>query len=130
MKKITFIIALIFLLSACAETARFPVSSVTPAADIVAHKQMDNNGNCKISIIAKNLSSVERLNPPKSNYIVWILTEVDGPRNIGQLKNENAQTTRLETLTPYKFSDIFITAEDQANVTFPTGIEITRTRFR
>ena len=128
-KKLS-ILALVLIMSSCANMVKFPISNVTPAADITATMSQDNNGNFKISLTARNLSSVERLNPPKNAYVVWIVTERDGVRNIGKLLNKNAETTSLETLVPFKFSEVFITAEDQADASFPTGIEISRTKFK
>ena len=112
------ILALVLIISSCANTAKFPTMN------------QDNNGNYKISVTAKNLAAVERLNPPKNAYVVWIVTEKDGVRNIGKLLNKNAQTTGLETLVPFKFTEVFITAEDQVDASYPTGIEISRTRFK
>ena len=128
--KTLSILALVLIISSCANTAKFPVSNVTPAADIVATMNRDNNGNYKISVTAKNLAAVERLNPPKTAYVVWIVTEKDGVRNIGKMLNKNAQTTNLETLTPFKFSEVFITAEDQVDASYPNGLEISRTKFK
>ena len=124
--KLLTILALALIMSSCATTIKFPVSDITPAADIVATMDKDNNGNIKITVSAKNLAAVERLNPPKRAYLVWIVSERDGVRNIGKLLNKNAQNTGLETITPFKFSEIFITAEDYADASFPTGIEISR----
>jgi len=129
LKTVTYM-ALILLISSCANMAKFPVSRVTLAADIVAYKKHDKNGNCMLSITAKNLAAVDRIKPSKSTYVVWIVTEKDGVRNIGKLSNRNAKRTGLETLTPYNFTEVFITAEDQADVTYPTGIEISRAKFK
>ncbi|MEI6754385.1 MAG: hypothetical protein WCK78_14615 [Paludibacter sp.] len=128
--KMLTILALTLGMSSCANMVKFPISNVTPAADITATMSQDNNGNYKISVTAKNLAAVERLNPPKTAYVVWIVTEKDGVRNIGKMLNKNAQTTNLETLTPFKFSEVFITAEDQVDASYPTGLEISRTKFK
>lgn len=128
--KLLSILSLALIISSCANSVKFPVSNVTPAADIVATMDKDNNGNYKISITAKNLAAVDRLNPPKSAYVVWIVTENDGVRNIGKLLNKNVQTTGLETLTPFKFSEVFITAEEHDDAIYPSGFEISRTRFK
>ncbi len=113
----------------CASTAKFPVSSVVPAAVISAKKVVDKNNNFVIELTAKNLASPERLIPPKNNYSVWVLTEYDGVKNIGQLKNENAKKATLKTLTVFDVNEIFITAEDQGDLSSPMGVEITRTSF-
>ena len=127
--KTKTLLALVVILSSCAMVTKFPVSIVTPAADIVVSRQHDQNGNVKIKVVARNLASVERLSPPQTVYVVWVVSENDGIRNIGQLKNKNAKTAEIDTLTPFKFTEIFITAESQANMTYPTGIEISRIKF-
>ena len=128
--KMLTISALVILLSSCATSIKFPVSTVTPAADIVASITKDHNGNSKITITAKNLADVERLSPPKAAYVVWIVIERDGVRNIGKLLNKNAQATGLETLTPFKLTEVFITAEDYADAIIPAGIEISRIQLK
>jgi PBP1b-binding outer membrane lipoprotein LpoB len=124
------IIALVLFLASCATAVKFPVSELVPAADIVAKKKQDKNGNYKISIVAKNLAAAERLTPPRSNYIVWIVTESSGVIGVGRLINKNAKTASIEALTPYNFKEVVITAEDHDGVTIPSGTEITRVRFK
>jgi len=128
--KTLIISALVILLSSCASNIKFPVSTIAPAADIVASVTKDQNGNTKITIKAKNLAAAERLNPPKAAYVVWIVTERDGIHNIGRLSNKNVQSTGLETLTPFKFTEVIITAEDYADAIIPAGIEISRIQLK
>jgi PBP1b-binding outer membrane lipoprotein LpoB len=123
------ILTLAFLMSSCASSIKFPVSTVTPAADIVFSKSHDHNGNTRVKIVAKNLAAPDRIDSHQKVYVVWIMTDKDGPRSIGVLKNKNVQTTELETLTPLRFSEVFITAEDQVEASYPSGIEISRIRF-
>lgn len=123
-------LALLFLFPACATTVNFPTSDVTPAADISATKKTDRNGNYKILVTAKNLASADRLEPPQSVYIAWIVTNTEGIRSIGRLTNKNAKTATIETLTPFAFTEIFITAEGKADVSSPLGIEISRAKFK
>ncbi len=127
--KSLFFGAVVLFLASCATTAKFPVSSVTPAAEITAKIKQDKNKNYVIEVIARNMASADRLTPPKNNYIVWIVTENNGTKNIGQLLSENAKKSQLKTVTPYYVTEIFITAEDQADISFPYGIEISRTSF-
>ena len=128
--KTLIISALVILLSSCATSIKFPVSTVAPAADIVASVTKDQNGNTKITIKANNLAAAERLSPPKAAYVVWIVTERDGIHNIGRLSNKNVQSTGLETLTPFKLTEVFITAEDYADAIIPAGIEISRIQLK
>jgi len=121
--------SLIAVLTSCATTTKFPLSSTVPAAEITAKINQDKNKNYVINVIAKNLASADRLNPPKNNYSIWIVTENGTIKNIGQLTNLNAKTATLKTLTPFNVKEIFITAEDQGNLTNPNGVEISRTNF-
>ena len=128
LKSLLFM-SLIAVLTSCATTTKFPLSSTVPAAEITAKVNQDKNKNYVIKVVAKNLASAERLNPPKNNYSVWIVTENGTIKNIGQLTNLNAKTATLKTLTPFNVKEIFITAEDQGNLTYPNGVEISRTNF-
>ncbi|NJK96634.1 MAG: hypothetical protein HC905_18455 [Bacteroidales bacterium] len=83
MKLILTLFISIFIISSCATTTKFPVSDITPAASITASKKKDNNGNYKISVVANNLSSADRLNPPKKVYVVWITTPQNGTKYLG-----------------------------------------------
>lgn len=123
------IIGVVALMSACASTANFPVSSTVPAADITATKKHDKNKNFVIEVTAINLAEASRLNPPKNNYSVWIVVENGITKNVGQLINKNAKKATLKTTTPFNVKEIFITAEEQGNLNYPVGTEISRTTF-
>lgn len=132
MKTLIYASALGFLalfVTSCASVATFPVSSMVPAAEITAKKTQDKNKNYIIELTAKNLASPERLSPAKNNYSVWILTANNETKNIGQLNNSNGKTTKLKTLTVFDVNEIFITVEDQGNLSYPMGTEISRTVF-
>ena len=68
---------------------------------------------------AKNLASADRVDPSKKNYNVWIVTENNGTKNVGMLVNKNAKTASLKTSTPFDVKEIFITAEDNADIQYP-----------
>ncbi|MDO9038004.1 MAG: hypothetical protein Q7U59_06625 [Lutibacter sp.] len=127
--NLLFVVVLV-LLTSCATTAKFPVSSVTPAAEITAKKKQDKNKNYVIEVTAKNLASANRVDPTKKNYSDWIVTENNGTKNAGMLVNKNAKTASLKTSTPFDVKEIFITAEDQGDYSYPVGIEIARTSFK
>jgi hypothetical protein len=130
MKNTILSIAMVLLMTSCATITDFPTSVVTPAATITVKKYKDKNDNFIITITANNLASADRLDPPKKVYVVWITTKDNGVKNIGLLKNKNAKKSTLETLSSFNPIEIFITAEDEGNITFPEGIEISRTMFK
>ena len=125
----TILLSLASLLAGCASSAKFPVSTVAPAAVITAKKTLDKNKNYVVELVALNLTSPERLNPPKDHYNVWIVTEQNEYKNLGQIMNANAKKVVFRTLTPFNPKEIILTAEDEGNRPMPTGIEIARTSF-
>lgn len=127
--KSLLIIYVVLLFTSCASTAKFPVSSTAPAADITAKKKQDKHNNYEIELTAKNLAEANRLNPPKNNYSVWIVVENGATKNVGQLTHKNAKKITFKTVTPFNVKEIFITAEDQGNLEYPSGIEISRATF-
>jgi hypothetical protein len=122
--------SLIVMFSSCYSTARFPISDKTPAADMTAKKRIDKQKNYTLEINVKNLASSDRLNPPGSNYSVWIMTVDNEIKNVGQLNVKNAKKTNFKTVTPYDFNEIFITVENKGDSDYPVGIEIARTKIR
>jgi hypothetical protein len=128
MKTIVIISAILFL-SACSSTAKFPVSELVPAANITAKKKQDKNKNFIIELTAYNLAEPSRLSPPKNVYSVWIVAENGTTKNVGQLINENAKKAVLESTTPFNVKEIFITAEETGDLSYPQGKEISRTTF-
>ena|ERR1035437_316995 len=125
-KRSILLIMLIFLATSCVTTIKFPISTVEPAAEITAKITKDNQSNYVIQLTANFLASVERLTPPKSTYVVWIVTKENGIKNIGLLNSENAKKINFKTLSAFEPYEIFITAEDDGTVSAPSGIEISR----
>lgn len=131
MKKLPNILAgFVMIFASCTTTAKFPISTVAPAAEISAKKTLDKNKNYVVELVALNLTSPERLNPPKNHYNVWIVTEQNDYKNLGQVMNANAKKVVFRTLTPFNPKEIILTAEDEGNRPMPTGIEISRTSFK
>ena len=131
MKNIlTILLSLTTLLAGCATSAKFPISTVAPAAVITAKKTVDKNKNYVIELVALHLSSADRLNPPKNHYSVWIVTEQNEYKNLGQIMNVNAKRGYFKTLSPFNPQVIILTAEDERNRPMPAGIEIARASFK
>ncbi len=117
------------LFSSCTSRAKFPVSTIAPAAEISAEKKLTKNNNYDIKVTVDNLAEASRLNPPKNNYSVWIVTEQGETKNIGQLSFKNGRRASLNTTTAFNGREIFITAENQPGLTYPAVVEISRTTF-
>lgn len=119
-------IVLLVALVSCSSAIKFPISSKVPSADITLSTKILESGNHEIIIKANNLASADRLSPARKLYIVWGVTAYEGIRNLGMMSNENTESVHFETLTPFKLTEIFITAEDNGNIAEPFGEEITR----
>jgi hypothetical protein len=112
--------------TSCAKKVAFQTSSAVPAARGDVKVKKDDNMNYVVQIKLENLAEVSRLEPSKKAYVVWMETEDSMVKNIGQIKsNSKFLSTKLkasfETVTPLKPSKIYITAEDDADVRFPSN---------
>ncbi|MBA4259493.1 MAG: hypothetical protein C0446_10040 [Chitinophaga sp.] len=124
-----FVLTLFVAFASCATTAKFPVSSVVPAAEITAKKKTDDNKNNTLEITARNLASPDRLVPAGTNYSIWVVSKGQGTKNVGQLLVTNGDKASFKTTTAFDFDEVFITVENQSDLSYPTGVEISRTKF-
>jgi len=123
------IISTIALITSCSSTAKFPLSQVTPAAEITAKINKQGKPNYLVAITAYNLAASERLNPPKKLYVIWAVSEAGITRNVGHFTQKNAAKATYKASFPYKPVEVFITAEDEEGICEPAGIEISRTKL-
>lgn len=134
LKKLSFkvyaaftVLFAIVLLQSCGTTQyKFSTSSVVPAAEGSVKVKKDKNNNYNIELHVKRLAEPKRLTPAKEMYIVWMETEQNGRKNIGQLKTSSgmfssALTSSLTTVSTFKPTGFLITAEDDANIQYPSG---------
>lgn len=119
-------IVILSILTSCSETLKFPVSDVTPAADITVQVKKQGKPNYQVIIEAKNLASPERIRAPKKIYVIWAISESGVVRNVGHFYHENAEKSTYKASFPYQPVEIFITAENEEGNCTPNGIEITR----
>jgi hypothetical protein len=133
--KIYSLVGILFLsllLQSCATKYAFNNSFVVPAAEGSVKVKKDKNNNYKVILSVKRLADPKRLNPSKEVYVVWMETEQDGVKNIGQLKTSDSLLTHelkssLTTESSSKPVSFFITAEDNAGIQYPQGQEVLRT---
>ncbi len=128
---LSFFIVLISCVS-CSRKISFATSTVVPAAEGTVKVKKDNNNNYAIKVDVRNLAEPNRLPQPQNVYVVWIETERNGTQNLGQLNTSsglfsNALKASLETVTAYKPIRLFITGENEANVTYPGNYVVLNT---
>ena len=114
----------VFSFHSCGKNVSFQTSSLVPAAQGDVKVSKDSNKNYLIKIKISNLAEVSRLEPSKNAYVVWMETDESLIKNIGQINSDTAfMSSKLkatfETVTSFKPSKIFITAEDNADVKSP-----------
>jgi hypothetical protein len=119
-----FAMILIFSLISCATSVNFLNSAVVPAARGSVKIKTDNNKNYSIQITLTDLAEASRLQPPKLTYIVWMITDRELTKNIGQLNSSKGFMSKqlkgsFKTVSSDKPVKIFITAEDDAAVQYP-----------
>lgn len=103
----------VFLVSSCATKVTFVNSSVVPAAEGNVKVKKDKNKNYLVKVQLKNLAPSSRLQPSKSTYVVWMMSNDNTTKNIGQIVSassllSNALQGSLETVTTLKPIKIFI----------------------
>ncbi|MEO7768189.1 MAG: hypothetical protein ABIS01_12210 [Ferruginibacter sp.] len=119
---------MVFYFSSCARKINFQTSSVVPAAQGTIKVKKDNNNNYGITISITNLAEPDRLQPPKTTYVVWMQTADNGTKNIGQINSSTGFLSSklkasFETVSSFKPVKIFITAENDAAIQYP-GMEV------
>jgi hypothetical protein len=131
-----FSVAVIFLalllLQSCATKMNFLNSSVVPAAEGSVTIKKDGNNNYAVNLKTTRLADPKRLSPSRSVYVVWMNTEQNGAKNIGQMKTSgsllsSALKSSLQTVTTFKPVGFFITAEDNSDIQQPEGQVVLRT---
>lgn len=118
-KVLSYIFAAI-LISACSNKITFPNSEVLPAAEAQVKIDKNNNNNYEVELEVDNIAKPDRLTPARKNYVVWMNTDSHGTVNLGNLSINKKNSASLTTVTPYKPTRIFITAEDGLNVHQPS----------
>ena len=119
-------------LNSCAKKMTFGTSSVVPAAEGSVKVKSDKNKNTSIDLSVERLANPKRLNPSKDTYVVWMETASNGTKNIGSLNTSSGflsgkMKSSLKTVTPYKPTGFFITAENDKNVQYANGEVVLRT---
>ena len=119
---------MVFALNSCAKKVPFQKSSVVPAAEGNTTVKKDKNNNYVIKIHIKNLAEIDRIQPAKESYVVWVETERELTKNIGRISSSNRLNVSFETLSTLKPTRIFITAEKDGSAQYPGSMVVLTTR--
>jgi anti-sigma-K factor RskA len=118
---------IIFSFHSCAKKASFLISSVVPAARGEVTVTTDKNNNYVIKMQISNLAEVDRLQPAKKSYVVWMEAEQGLTRNIGLITSSTKLKVSFETVATLRPTRIFITAEEDEGVQYPGSMVVLTT---
>jgi hypothetical protein len=122
--------AMLFVFSSCAKKITFLTSSVVPAAEGQISVKNDKNNNYNIQMEITNLADIERLQPARKSYVVWMETVDNLPKNIGRISSSNKLKVSFETVSSMRPTKIFITAEEDETSQYPGSmVVLTTDRF-
>jgi len=127
---LTFSVVLFFV--SCSNKITFEKSAVVPSAEGTVNLKQDGNNNYTVDLSLMRLADPSRLTPSKEAYFVWMETAENGVQNIGQLKTSSGPFSKslkssLKTVTPFKPTGFFVTAEESTSVQYP-GLVVMRTK--
>jgi hypothetical protein len=123
----TLFVALVLTGAVSYADQKFPMtaSAAVPAATGNVSVSADNNGNTKVKVNVEHLANPASLTPAQTVYVVWIQQRGSNqPDNAGVIEVGNDLKGGLETTTPYRTFDVFVTAEHNRNATSPNGPQI------
>jgi hypothetical protein len=112
----------------------FLTSQVVPAARGSVKVKRDKNHNYVIQVHVENLAEVKRLDPSKQTYVVWMATDQERTKNIGQINSSSSLLSKslkasFETVSSIKPVKIFITAEEDGSTQSPGMLILTTNDF-
>jgi hypothetical protein len=137
MKKLYYLFlslsVLLIVGTSCSNKTTFLTSTVVPAAEGTIQWKKDSNDNYVITLKMVNLAEVERLQPPKKAYVVWMENNEGRAKNLGQINSFHETFTKklkasFETVSSFKPTKVFITAEDEANVEYPSSMIVLQSK--
>jgi hypothetical protein len=89
----------IFLFASCARKIAFQSSTIVPGAEGTVKVKKDNNSNYTIQVELSNLAEPGKLEPAMKTYVIWMETEQEPVKNIGQINSSSSfLSKRLKAL--------------------------------
>ena len=125
--------AMILTCASCGKKFVFDNSAIVPAATGTIKVKKDKNDNYEVRLAVRDLAPADKLVESRNTYVLWSNTTRNGTKNLGQLKNASgifskALRSELNTATPFEPESFFITAENKADINYPDGQVIMKTK--
>lgn len=130
---IVFGLLLALLASSCSKTISFSSSTIVPAATGQVKIKKDKNRNYGITVDVLNLAEPKMLSPAREAYIVWMEAGRDPVKKLGQIYPSSGLFSKalkgsLKATSIEEPNLVFITAENNTDVQYPSGDVILTTR--
>jgi hypothetical protein len=121
--------AVVACASACTHEQSGPQPVTMSASDKVPAAQgqiqigSGSNGNTSLHVAVAHMAPAEKMSAGATTYVVWVRPlAADGtPQNLGALSVDKDLTGALDTVTPLKSFEVFVTPEASASVQQPHG---------
>ncbi|HKU22461.1 MAG TPA: hypothetical protein VJQ50_15705 [Terriglobales bacterium] len=124
-----FILCMLLVPAAWGQQMRqLTVSPALPAASGTMGVSRDASGTTYISLHVKHLANSDELHPAKAAYVVWVQPPGQPAQNHGVLQVNDKQEATYSTTTKDLNFEVFVTAEDSANISQPTGSHLLSAR--
>lgn len=124
------LLTIVIGLTSCTKKIFFLTSAVVPAAQGSVTVKNDKNNNYFVQMTITNLASIERIQPTSNSYVVWIESDIGNARNVGKVVSSNNLNVSFETLSSFRPTKVFITAEENEQAQYPGSVVVlTTNRF-
>lgn len=121
---LVFVLAFVWPFGGGGHKVQMMAGTATPGAQATITVKTGANGNTALDIKAQNLAAPDSLTPAENAYVVWIEPPDQAAQNEGQLRTNQKEQAELHTESAYKRFQVFITAEQNAQVQTPSGPKI------
>lgn len=92
----------------------------TPASEGTVEAVEADNGNTRVTVRVKHLAPASRLHMEATVYVVWIQPRNGTPQNVGAMDLDSNLEGTLQTVTPHRAFQLFVTPEPAGVVERPT----------
>ena len=98
-------------------------SDKVPAASGQIQIGAGSNGNTSLHVVVNHMAPAEKVSSGATTYVVWVrpLAPDGQPQNLGALAVDNDLKGALDTITPLKTFEVFVTPEASPSVQSPHG---------
>ncbi len=122
LRHIASIVALTLTMAACGPSVvALTAGPKTPAAAGQVSYEVSDNDNVKFTVDVKHLAAPDKVMGGATTYVVWVKAGDKPAQNVGALKVDEELSGRLETVTPNRSFEVFVTPETEVSAASPSG---------